>query len=565
MRALIFRVLFVAFVLASIAAARNSGAGEAYPYRWVFAFGKNLNDDASLKTIEEWADTSAAHGLNGMVLGADLDGILSWDAAALERLKKLKQHCDDKKIELIPLVLSAGYGSGVIQQDPNLCEGLPAKDVLFTVKGGEANVTPDTPVSAADGTFENHKGDELKCFDFQDGPGKCTFIDTTVTHDGKSSLRMENFADNKNRVRLIKELPIPNRHYVVRLYAKAAGLKGTLSACIYDGEEQISRLNFHLKDGADWQKIEFSVNSLVDKEMKVYIGAWDVKEGKIWVSGVEIFEPGLVNVLRRPGAPLTVKRDGTGDVFEEGADFEKVVDKDMAVTHAWHKPPAIKLTANSKIKEGDKLRVSYYTSGAPMLDKRQPVICMSEPKTFEVWKGIVVRVNEILHPKVWMLDMDEIRGGGTCALCANRKNTDGSKMTPPQILGACVSNQVQMIRDLNPTAEVAIWNDMFDPKANAQKHYYTVPGGYEGSWNYLPPKMIVVAWLLDLADESIAHFSKLGHRIVGGAYYDADDLEGCKVWLKALAKSPSSAGIMYTTWEVKFALLAAFGDLVSKP
>ena len=226
----------------------------------------------------------------------------------------------------------------------------------------------------------------------------------------------------------------------------------------------------------------------------------------------------------------------------------------MAVTHAWAQAlRAIKLTANSKIKDGDKLRVSYYTSGAPMLDKRQPVLCMSEPKTIELWKGIVTKVNEILHPKVWMLDMDEIRGGGTCALCANRKNADGSKMTPPQILGACVTKQVQMIRELNHDAEVAIWNDMFDPKANAQKHYYTVPGGYEGSWNYMPPKMIVVAW-------RCWNSGRRKHRPFlrssatassAGAYYDADDLEGCKQWLKSLAKSPSSAGIMYTTWEVK--------------
>ena len=233
-----------------------AGAGEgkpaAYPYRWVFAFGKNLDNDESLKTIEAWASTSAEHGLSGMVLGADLRRhlILGCSGVLECRLKKLKQHCDDKKIDLIPLVLSAGYGSGVIHQDVNLCEGLLAKDVLFTVKDGEANVTPDTPISAADGGFENQqKGDELKCFDYQDGPGKvCSFIDTIVTHDGgKPSLRMENFADNSKRVRLIKNLPIPNRHYVVRFYAKAAGLKGTLSACIYDGDEQLSRLNFHLK------------------------------------------------------------------------------------------------------------------------------------------------------------------------------------------------------------------------------------------------------------------------------------------------------------------------------
>ena len=38
-----------------------------------------------------------------------------------------------------------------------------------------------------------------------------------------------------------------------------------------------------------------------------------------------------------------------------------------------------------------------------------------------------------------------------------------------------------------------------------------------------------------------------------------------KLWLEALDATPGACGIMYTTWLNKYALLAGFGDLVSRP
>jgi hypothetical protein len=56
----------------------------------------------------------------------------------------------------------------------------------------------------------------------------------------------------------------------------------------------------------------------------------------------------------------------------------------------------------------------------------------------------------------------------------------------------------------------------------------------------------------------------LGFKTLAGAYYDADDLENPKGWLESLDRTPGAMGIMYTTWENKYRLLADFGDLVSK-
>ena len=549
----------VAFAIpVSGAEGESSAGGKVYPCRWYFNFGKDFYDDASLETIKKRADTAAAHGLNGVVVG--VESLLLWDAARVERLKRFKEYCDERKLEVIPLGFSVGYGSGVATRNPNLCEGLLVKDVLFQVTGRQANVVSDSPVPPSCGGFENLSGDSAKGFDGQDGPGKCTFIDTQTAKEGSASLRME--LDKSHQIRLIKKLPTPHKHYVMRFWAKASALTpSSFAVCIYDGDQQVSRLNFRPKE--DWQKYEISVHTQNDAQTVVYLGVWSGKSGKLWIDGMEIFEPGMVNLLRRDGTPVIVKRDGSEESFQEGVDYEKIVDAQMLPRQAWHTPPAINVMPGGKIKDGDKLRVSYYTTFASSLEKHQTVLCMSEPKVYDVWRETAARINEILHPATWMLDMDEIRGGGTCETCRNRKNDDGSPMTSAQILGNCINRQVALIRKINPQAKVAIWNDMLDPNGGAVPKYFYVNGGFAESWKYVPRDLIIVPWVLGTADQSIAHFAKLGHPVIAAGYYDADDLDGCKTWLQALSKTDKALGIMYTTWEEKYDLLSQFGDLVN--
>ena len=71
-----------------------------------------------------------------------------------------------------------------------------------------------------------------------------------------------------------------------------------------------------------------------------------------------------------------------------------------------------------------------------------------------------------------------------------------------------------------------------------------------------------MCWHHGILNQSLEFFSKHGFRTYGAAYYDAEDLTGSKDWLSALLKTPNAQGILYTTWEKKYQLLGAFGDLV---
>jgi hypothetical protein len=72
-------------------------------------------------------------------------------------------------------------------------------------------------------------------------------------------------------------------------------------------------------------------------------------------------------------------------------------------------------------------------------------------------------------------------------------------------------------------------------------------------------------WTLGCAKESFAFFEGLGMRTIAGAYYDADTLDDSKKWLDLERAQPHGIGIGYITWESKFGLMPAFGDMVSSP
>jgi len=552
--------VLVLFLLGLSAGAAQAAASDGpLAHRWFFV-SRGLDSDQAVEKACGLVDTAAAHGYTGMVYDPGFTGINEWPADWFPRLAKVKAHCDEKKIEIIPLVMSAGYGGGVHGIDRNLAEGLPVKGERYEVQGGVAKLVPDVAFSAAGG-FEAAKGDEVRGLNAQDKPGKATFLDTKEVKVGKGSLRLEP-GQNGGKVRLTKSLTKPGRHYLVRFWAKADGLKPSrLEICVYNESFQIQQIEFRLPENGEWAKIEFPVLTADNKETNVYIGTWNAKAGRFWIDGLEIAEPGLVNVLRRPGTPLVIAREG-GEVFQEGKDYEKVVDPGLKPNQGYHTPPAIRIIAGGKIKDGDRLSVSYFAP--PLLRKGQVVLCMSEPAVYDIWHKAVRKVEETVHPRTWFLDMDEVRGGGTCQACLDRKRPDGSHLAPGEILGDCITRQAAMIREGSPKAEVAIWSDMLDPNHNAVPQFFNVPGGYVGSWKFMPKDLIIACWNLDTAEKSLAHFSGLGFRTLAAAYYDADDLDGTKKWLEWLAKTPKATGIMYTTWEEKFKLLPDFGDLVAK-
>ena len=162
-----------------------------------------------------------------------------------------------------------------------------------------------------------------------------------------------------------------------------------------------------------------------------------------------------------------------------------------------------------------------------------------------------------MNPSKYFLGMDEVRAGGNCKACADRN------LSLAQILGDCVTKQFELLKSVQPGAEIFIWSDMFDPNHNAGKRHYLVEGDFNNSWEYIPKELVVVCWNYSIRNKSLRHFSKNGFPVMAAAYYDADDLENPMGWLNSLEKIKNVKGIIYTSWQNKYELLAPFGKLVA--
>jgi len=527
----------------------------AYRDRWVYV-STDLKSDQELARIEGIAQTAGEHGVNGMLLSAGFDAMDLKSPDQLHRLAELKQACDRAHVEIIPSGFGVGYGGGVMSHDKNLAAGQPVRGALFIAGAHEARFAADPPVKIENAGFEEASGNLPAGFK---ALGARATLDTGVAHSGHASVRFEDFGDPEAGVYVAQSVHVrPYRCYRLRAWVKTenAGPRMAihLLAVAPDGRD-LSYMEPPLPETSDWREVTWGFSTWYADQVEFRAGVSDGKRGKVWIDDVSIEEVGLTNVLRRLGTPVQVRNDKTGEVYQEGRDYAPI--QDPQLDFSWtHEGPAIKLAAGSHIHAGDRLRVDYYHGTTIYRD--QTALDMSEPAVYEIWQRQIPLIEKYLAPKKYFLSMDEVRVGGFCEACQRRH------LPMAQILGDCVARQHAMIRAANPEAEVYVWSDMFDPNHNAQARYYLIDGSFEGTWNYIPKDIVIACWYFEKRDLSLGFFSKLGFQTLAGAYYDADDLENPKGWLDSLDRTPGAAGIMYTTWENKYQLLGAFGDMVSK-
>lgn len=533
-----------------------SALGAPYPDRWVWIFGWSLSKDSDVAEIAQVLDTAGQHGLNGAVLSAGLDTLCKKTPDYFRRLEAVKAACARNHLELIPAVFSVGYGGAALAHDRNLAEGLPVQEALFVVRGTEARLVPDPAVGLVNGGFEDFTGHRFKGFNFHDQPGEVSFADTQVQHSGRASLRLEHFTANPHgHGRVMQEVRVrPRRCYRLSVWVKTEGLRPTsaFQVSVLAGKRSLAPRTFNLPSTTDWTKLVTVFNSLTFDSVRVYAGLWGGQAGKVWLDDWTLEEVGPLNVLRRPGTPVTVRSEDGATTYVEGRDYAPLVDPNYSPYRVDRPAPALKLLPGSRIQDGQRLRVSWYH---PMvIHDSQITVCMAEPALYEFFDHEARLLAERLAPRRVLLNMDEIRMGGSCRACRGRNMAE--------LLGQCITRQVQAIRRYSPKAEVLIWSDMLDPNHNAHGDYYLVEGDYTGSWQHVPKDLIMAVWGGKPREPSLRFFAQQGFRTLIACYYDADDLSDVKGWLALARQTPNVRGFMYTPWRKNYGLLGAFGDLL---
>ncbi|WP_165226337.1 carbohydrate binding domain-containing protein [Aquisphaera insulae] len=539
--------------------APTATAAEPIPDRLVWVFGWDLEKSRDVPEIIRVLDTAGAHGMTGAVLPLGMDTLCKKPPEYFDRLEQVKAACERNRLEFIPSIFAVGYAGGIYAHDRNLMEGLPVEDAPFVVQRGVATLASDAPAGIANGGFEDHRKDQFARFGFHDQPGEISFADGRVHHGGKTSIRFENFAANPHgHGRIYQEVSLrPRRCYRVGLWVKTEGLEPAnafrITILAKDGDRELAPKSFEIPATSDWQKVTYLFNSQAETSARFYAGVWGGKKGTFWLDDWTLEEVGPINVLHRPGTPVTVRGAG-GTTYEEGRDYARLNDPDAHPARVDRPAPALKIPAGSRIREGEKLRVSWYHS--VLINDWQQTACMAEPAVYEIYDHEATLLAQHLKPKRILLSMDEIRMGGTCAACRGK---DMGKL-----LGECITHQQQILRKHFPGVEVMAWSDMLDPDHNAHGNYYLVSGSFAGSWKHVPRDLVMVPWGSEPREKSVRFFAGLGFRSLGACYYDADDLNEVKGWVAIARKEPKLTGLMYTPWTRKYDLLGAFGDLLAQ-
>jgi hypothetical protein len=505
------------------------------PDRWVYC-PFNLQVDVNARRLESIMRRAAAAGYTGVLL-ADSKFAKLGDLGGMERVyfrnvERVKTTAAELKLKIVPALFGMGYSGAMLWHDPNLVEALPVRDALFVVRGGVARLEPDPPVAFR---------------------AKWDWKDETVAEDWT-------IVDAKGRnARIVQRVKVrPFRQYHVSVRVRTKDFEGRPQVAVLAGGRTLNYEGLGVKPTQDWTVHHAVFNSLEAKEVGLYLGCWDAGGGTLAWADPKIEEVGLLNLVRRDGAPLTVRRDEPDSPpLGEGKDFEPVVDPNMGVHpwkgeyDVWHEPPVIR----AALPDGTRLRVSYHH--AVTVGNGQAMICPSEPKTVELLRDEARRIHAAWGADAYFMSHDEIRVLGWDASCARRGLDAGA------IVADNVRTCASILREVAPKARIFVWSDMFDPHHNAHENYYLVRGNLAGSWEGLDKDLIIAVWFYDRRDESLKFFSERGHRMLIAGYYDGapEDVRG---WLESARKSKGVTGVMYTTWAHRYGDLERFAKAVEE-
>jgi hypothetical protein len=527
---------FLPLALVALVLTTSLRAADAQPERelWLY-YPTNLLPNENVDKLEPvWARAAKAGYTHVMIadskfsrMGALGDLLPRY----LKNIERTKAVAAKYNLKLVPAVFSIGYSNDLLSNDPNLVEGIPAKETPMVVKGGVARVETD-----ASPAF-----------------GKPSFVDETVKLSGAEAT----VGPHEKVARFSYKLKTqPWRCYHVSVKVKTDGYTGNPEAKALAGGRQLQWENLGVKRTQDWTEHHVVFNSLDNEQVNFYFGVWDSAKGTLHWKDWRIEEVALLNVLRRPGCPLEAKTED-GKVLEEGKDFDPVADPKMGNDPyggeftSYHQPPTLK----TQLPDGTKLRVSWYHPA--VIYDGQISACIAEPKIDALLADQAKRMKAAWGDAAagWMMSHDEFRTLGWCKACLDMHKTPGQQL----------ADNVRKCTDLLKPAKTYVWNDMFDPFHNAVKGpYYLVNGPWTDAWNGLPSDVVIMNWNHGKRAESAKFFRDRGHKQIAATYYDQPDtLKQTKDWVETAKADPSIIGFMYTSWRNDYSKIEAFAELVA--
>jgi hypothetical protein len=514
--------------------------------RWVYA-PTNLLVTEQTDRLEKLMREAAGFGYTHILItDSKFSRLHELDERYFRNIERIRGVATELNLQLVPAVFPVGYSNDLLSQNPNLAEGLPVRDALFEVRDGTARVIPDPQVSLPVVT-------DLKAWDF---------VDETLKPEGKSLRVTEPRGENSRVMKTVRVSPY--RHYHVSIRIRTLDFRGQPQISVIEPStgRRLTHTNLRVGRTEDWTVCHITFNSLSNDQVHVYIGAWGATGGSMWIEDAMIEECGLLNVLRRNGTPLVVRReDNLLAILSEGQDFEEVRDPQLGTVpyageyDVWHESPGIRM--RGPWPDGMRLRVSWYHPH--IIYDGQVCGCVTEPEFRDLLKQQADGVEKIFPGTDRMMSHDEWRVQGW------DESFRRTGQTPGQVAAENVRFCSRYLKTLNGSRRVLVWSDMFDPHHNAVDHYYLVNGDLSGSWEGLSKDVWIVNWNFGVREESLRFFADRGHLQILAGYYDTDAQQIGR-WLETVRKHQISGvkGVMYTTWQQDYSNLKDFADVVNQ-
>jgi hypothetical protein len=497
-------------------------AEDKMPERWNYVKA-NLSNDTGLADFLNVLKASSEVGCTHILMPEGRFMRFAEDRDYLARVAKVKQAAKELSLTIVPSVASVGYSGRYLHYDANLAAGLPVKDMVFVVKDGKA--LPDES-----GTLDVSKLS----------------------------------GDDKQKSGTLKAQPF--HHYrlsfsLVGAVDAAPSVEVTITTS--SGKRTNSRSDPIKKKGADRWHVLTTFNSLEGDELKINLANKTHK-----IEDLKIEPAGLLLFLNRASVPLTVTSEDGKTVYEAGKDFKPFEDPCLAVkpfpgeVTIEHAPAQFDLTEGSRIKNGDKLKLSFWHT--LQVGSDQVVISMAEPRVREILEQEIVNCQKVWNTNTFFLNYDEIRLAGWEPL------PGGRTLKPGELLAEHFKKTYDFVRKLAPDAKLYTWSDMFTPHHNARPfsvkgYYYLVNGNWDGSWEGVPKDVTILNWYSPKPD-NIKFFADRGHAQVLCGFYDGTGTEKLKNnianWKTVSSGQPNILGFMYTTWKGNYKELKEYFALL---
>lgn len=497
-------------------------AQSKYPQQWNMV-GADLSSDAGMNRLiamlKQSKDSGCTHVMmdeGGWMRNADNPDYLT-------RVANVKATASQLGINIVPTVYAFAVATKYLKVDPNLSASLPVKDMPFVVTGKVAIPDPADTLDLSELMAKPETGSTTYAKHFN-LPNYMYYKATLRTTQKPEAQGNEPF----------RASTMDNLRWLTRANPVSRQV----------GDEWVTTNIFNTLDGHD---LRFRVT---------------LRDPKI-VKSVKVELAGPLLILRRQMTPLTITSEDGKTLYEEGRDFKKLVDPTIAAgstTYDWnHEPAKIELTDDSRIKDGQKLKVSF-SHAAKCFDKAN--MTMEDPAIYPIMDTDVNNCVKVWNPSGFFMHFDEIRIGGW----------ETPNIAPGKILGDMCQRAYALIRKASPNATIYTWSDMFCPNQNAWatgeegvKNFFLVRGNWAGSWDSLPKDVTIMNW--ENGAKGIKFFADRGNSQVLCGYYDARDTAGMKRnitgWTKDSAGVSNILGFMYTQWGTGYNNMKEYFNLLS--